>query len=164
MLVLGHPTAKAATTESLSDSLGHGSVTNTVEVHLLSGDFFAGNAECMVFDDGCSELTTSGFFTSCLSCRICILPTCCFDEIFNSRYEICCLFHSTTRFNQPAEGHTMLNTDRRVLPVTSAAGLLAALSMPAYATFTSIPEPSTMLLLAGGVGAALLIGRARGRK
>ncbi len=58
----------------------------------------------------------------------------------------------------------MLNTDRRVLPVTSAAGLLAALSMPAYATFTSIPEPSTMLLLAGGVGAALLIGRARGRK
>ena len=58
----------------------------------------------------------------------------------------------------------MTQTIPHILPATAATGLLTVLSTPAHATFTSIPEPGTLLLLAGGVGAALLIGRARGRK
>ncbi|WP_428635256.1 PEP-CTERM sorting domain-containing protein [Sedimenticola sp.] len=38
------------------------------------------------------------------------------------------------------------------------------LSAPAFATFQAVPEPSTLLLLAGGVGAALIIGKFKGRK
>jgi len=38
------------------------------------------------------------------------------------------------------------------------------LSAPAFATFSAIPEPSTLLLMVGGVGAALLAGKFKGRK
>ena len=58
----------------------------------------------------------------------------------------------------------MLRIFRCLLSATSRIGMLAALSMPAFATAQAIPEPGVMLLLAGGVGAALLIGRTRGRK
>lgn len=48
----------------------------------------------------------------------------------------------------------------RVAPVA----VLGALAGPAFATALPVPEPSTMILLAGGVGAALIIGRYKGRK
>lgn len=42
--------------------------------------------------------------------------------------------------------------------------ILAMLSAPAFATFQAVPEPSTLLLLAGGVGAAIIVGKLKGRK
>ncbi|WP_428622169.1 PEP-CTERM sorting domain-containing protein [Sedimenticola sp.] len=56
--------------------------------------------------------------------------------------------------------HSYVSAAQKVVSIA----VMAMLSAPAFATFQAVPEPSTLLLLAGGVGAALIIGKFKGRK
>lgn len=58
----------------------------------------------------------------------------------------------------------MKNTTHSSTKKVVSMAILTTLPAPAFATFQAVPEPSTLLLLAGGVGAALIIGKLKGRK